>query len=264
MASLVFLISFTSIMLYPVPPAGPFLELMIAATAAGLLTALLRAKNRQCRNAPNDSSEIRKILYREASSISKPPSIDTLNRFANRTGLSLEEYLGGLKKSPPIYRGMKSLMENDYDAAIKLFNKNANKLRKEASINLFFVGNGLYHQGKYKAALTAYQKSITLNPGFAKAWFNCGKTLDALGLHVKARAKYKKAQELNPRPAAIIKDPDQPLKRRNHAQEFKGKRKRPKVFKTGFFKKRSAYDAPMNTRPYKGNSELNWLIMRLQ
>ena len=263
MAALIFIILFTSILLYPLTPVSPIPELIIAITAAGLLPAVFKAKNRQRKEPLKDLSEIRRILRKEVSSIKEPPSKVKLNQFADRTHLALDEYLVGLEKGPPIYQGMKALMENDYDTATKLFNKNANKQLKEASINLFFGGNALYHQGKYKAALTAYQNSIIINPGFAKAWHNCGMTLEALGLHEKAKAKYKKAQELNTRPAEVEKDPSPATKGRIPPQKCKAKRKRRQAFKTGFLKNQKTY-APVHTRPNQGSSALHWLILSLQ
>jgi tetratricopeptide (TPR) repeat protein len=249
--------------LYPSTPVSPIPELLLAITAVCLLSALFKTKNRQRKEPTKDLSEIRKLLRMEVSSIKKPPSKDKLNQFANRTGLSLDKYLVGLEKGPPVYQGMKALMENDYETATKLFNKNANKQLKEASINLFLGGNGLYLQGKYKAALTAYQKSITINPGFAKAWHNCGMTLEALGLHEKAKAKYKKAQELGTRPAEVEKDPRPATESRIPSQRFKGKRKKRQTLKTGLFKKRKVY-APVHTRPYQGSTAVQWLILTNQ
>jgi tetratricopeptide (TPR) repeat protein len=238
MATLIFFTTFTSIVLYPSTPVSPIPELLLAITAVCLLSALFKTKNRQRKEPTKDLSEIRKLLRMEVSSIKKPPSKDKLNQFANRTGLSLDKYLVGLEKGPPVYQGMKALMENDYETATKLFNKNANKQLKEASIN-------------------------TINPGFAKAWHNCGMTLEALGLHEKAKAKYKKAQELGTRPAEVEKDPRPATESRIPSQRFKGKRKKRQTLKTGLFKKRKVY-APVHTRPYQGSTAVQWLILTNQ
>lgn len=265
MAALIFIVSFTGIMLYPaVTFADPKPELIISIAAIGLLTLVLKASSHHRKPSQSDFAELRMMLHKEVSNIRKPPSKNKLNEYATQTGMQLDEYLGGLEIGPIIYQGMKAFMEHDYKTALKLFDKNAKAQLKKASISWFFIGNALYFQGEYNEAITAYQKSTDFNPRFAKAWYNWGVTLEALRLHEEAKEKYKKAQKLNPRRAEIDNNSSQAIKSHVPPQESKEKCQKSLESDSVFLKYKNQKDyIPVNPESHPMSS-MQWLIMTLQ
>jgi Flp pilus assembly protein TadD len=57
-------------------------------------------------------------------------------------------------------------------------------------------GIALASQGKYDEAVKAYDEAIRLDPNYAKAWYNKGVAIEALGKTTEANAAFTNAKEL--------------------------------------------------------------------
>ena len=174
---------------------GPQLYVMIPIAGTGILALVFRLISLYRKPSPHDIEEIRKVLLEETSNVSKPPSLERLNATAEQIGMKLDEFFTDLAKGTILDQGMKALMEQDYETAIVMFEKNTKIQRKETALSWFFEGNALYFKGEYREAILAYQKSTNFNPRFTKAWYNWGETLKALDRHEEAMDKYNKAVE---------------------------------------------------------------------
>ncbi len=70
----------------------------------------------------------------------------------------------------------------------------------------FAAANGLYEQGKFSDAATAFQQVIDGGARTADAWFNLGNARFKAGQHGLAIAAYRQAEQLNPRDRALRKN----------------------------------------------------------
>ena len=178
--------------------AGPKPEFMIPIAVTGLLACVCKLIWGQGQSAKQDFAKVRRVLLEEIGDVSLPPTRIQLNDIEAQIGIKLDKYFDYLANGSIIDKGIKALVEQEYKTAAELFAKYARTQLKEAAVSWFFEGNALYFQEEYREAATAYQKSTNFNPRLAKAWYNWGVTLDALGQHDKAMEKYRKALELDP------------------------------------------------------------------
>ena len=137
---------------------GPQLYVMIPIAGTGILALVFRLISLYRKPSPHDIEEIRKVLFEETSSVSKPPSLERLNATAAQIGMKLDGFFTDLAKGTILDQGMKALMEQDYETAIAMFEKNTKIQRKETALSWFFEGNALYFKGEYREAILAYQK----------------------------------------------------------------------------------------------------------
>jgi tetratricopeptide (TPR) repeat protein len=174
---------------------SPKPNVLIPIAVIGLIALFVQAINLHRKKSKQNLTELKRLLLEEVGNIKKTPSKNRLDEYAAQIGIQLEEYFDGLIKGPVMDKGLKALMEQDYQLAADLFEKNAKDLLKEAAVSWFFKGNAFYFQGDYYAAIAVYQKAINFNPRLAKAWYNWGVTLEVLGQHGNAKMKYQKALE---------------------------------------------------------------------
>ncbi len=199
MAVLILIVGFTSILFtLTMTIVGPKPNVLISIAVTGLIVFVAQAISLHRKKSKQNLAELRRLLLEEIGNIEKTPSKNRLDEFAAQIGIKLDEYFYGLKKGPVMDKGFQALMEQDYQTATELFEKNAKDLLKEAAVSWFFKGNAFYFQGDYYAAIAVYQKSTNFNPRLAKAWYNWGVALEALGQHENAKVKYQKALEYDP------------------------------------------------------------------
>ena len=98
------------------------------------------------------------------------------------------------------YRGVANFTSGKYKEAITDYNKaiKFNPRYAEVYSNLGVANNAL---GNYKEAIKDYNKAIELNSQFSEAYYNRGNVNDALGNYKEAIKDYTKAIELNPQDA---------------------------------------------------------------
>lgn len=199
MAVLIFIMCITSILFtFTMTFVSPKPNVLIPIAVIGLIVFFAQAINLHRKKSKQNLAELKRLLLEEVGNIKKTPSKNRLDEYAAQIGIQLEEYFYDLIKGSVMDKGLKALMEQDYQLAADLFEKNAKDLLKEAAESWFFKGNAFYFQGDYYAAIAVYQKAINFNPRFAKAWYNWGVTLEVLGQHGNAKVKYQKALEYDP------------------------------------------------------------------
>ena len=199
MVLLILIASITGILFaYTMTFVGPNPTVLIPIAVSGLIAFVAQAVRLHRKKARRNLAELRKLLLEEVGNIKKTPSKNRLEEFAAQIGIKLDEYFYGLKKGTVMDKGLKAIMEQDYQLSTELFEKNAKDLLKEAAVSWFFKGNAFYFQKDYYAAIAVYQKSTNFNPRLANAWYNWGLTLEALGKHENAKLKYQKALEYDP------------------------------------------------------------------
>jgi tetratricopeptide (TPR) repeat protein len=71
-----------------------------------------------------------------------------------------------------------------------LFFKNSDNLNK--------TGINFFNTGKYAEAILCFNKSLTLNPGNSKGWYNKGLVLKKIGNYEEALFCYDQALGINP------------------------------------------------------------------
>ena len=199
MVFLILIASLTGILFtYTMTFVGPNPTVLILIAASGLVAFIAQAVRLHRKKSKRNLAELRRLLLEEVGNIKKTPSKNRLEEFAAPIDIKLDEYFSGLKKGTVMDKGLKAIMEQDYQLATELFEKNAKDLLKEAAVSWFFKGNAYYFQEDYYAAITVYQKSTNFNPRLAKAWYNWGVTLEALGQHENAKLKYQRALDYDP------------------------------------------------------------------
>jgi tetratricopeptide (TPR) repeat protein len=72
--------------------------------------------------------------------------------------------------------------------------------------------------GEYQKAIEDYDQAITLNPQYARAFYNRGATYRKLGKKEKAIEDFKKAQELDP--GIVIEEAEKTQASNKKAQDF--------------------------------------------
>ena len=199
MVFLILIASLTGILFtYTLTFVGPNTTVLIPIAASGLVAFVAQAVRLHRKKSKRNLAELRRLLLEEVGNIKKTPSKNRLEEFAAPIDIKLDEYFSGLKKGTVMDKGLKAIMEQDYQLATELFEKNAKDLLKEAAVSWFFKGNAYYFQEDYYAAIAVYQKSTNFNPKLAKAWYNWGVTLEALGQHENAKLKYQRALDYDP------------------------------------------------------------------
>jgi len=183
---------------YTITFLGPNTNVLIPIAVGGLIAFVVQAVRLHRKKSKQNLTELRRLLLEEVCNIKKTPSKNRLDEFAVQVGIKLDEYFYDLKSGTIMDKGLKAIIEQDYQLAAELFEKNAKDLLKEAAVSWFFKGNAFYFQGDYYAAIAVYQMSTNFNPRLAKAWYNWGVTLEALGQHENAKLKYQKALEYDP------------------------------------------------------------------
>ena len=199
MVFLILIASLTGILFtYTMTFVGPNPTVLIPIAASGLVAFIAQAVRLHRKKSKRNLAELRRLLLEEVGNIKKTPSKNRLEEFAAPIDIKLDEYFSGLKKGTVMDKGLKAIMEQDYQLATELFEKNAKDLLKEAAVSWFFKGNAYYFQEDYYAAIAVYQMSTNFNPRLAKAWYNWGVTLEALGQHENAKLKYQRALDYDP------------------------------------------------------------------
>ncbi|MEH1976654.1 MAG: tetratricopeptide repeat protein [Nostoc sp.] len=104
------------------------------------------------------------------------------------------------------------LLEGDYDEYLKLspeqkiekileiqelINETHQKLIRRSNL-LFKMGNLLVAVNEYEGAMTFYEKTLTIQPSFHKAWYYRGNVLGHLGLNEEAIDSYEQALKIQP------------------------------------------------------------------
>lgn len=199
MSVLILIVCITSILFtFTMTFVSPKPNVLIPIAVIGLIAFFAQAITLHRKKTKQNLAELKRLLLEEVGNIKKTPSKNRLDEYAAQIGIQLEEYFYDLIKGSVMDKGLKALMEQDYQLAADLFEKNAKDLLKEAAESWFLKGNAFYFQGDYYAAIAVYQKAINFNPRFAKAWYNWGVTLEVLGQHGNAKVKYQKALEYDP------------------------------------------------------------------
>jgi len=67
------------------------------------------------------------------------------------------------------------------------------------------MGNGYASQLRWDAAIDAYSRAISLEPGYARAYFNRGKAYAALKWYDQAIADYEQAIAIDPSQGAVVR-----------------------------------------------------------
>ena len=68
----------------------------------------------------------------------------------------------------------------------------------DESHHWFERGVALYEKGDYSGAITAFNKSIEIDPSIAEAWNNRGKLLAQTGQYQESLESFNKTLSLNP------------------------------------------------------------------
>ncbi|MCQ8894422.1 MAG: tetratricopeptide repeat protein [Methanolinea sp.] len=66
------------------------------------------------------------------------------------------------------------------------------------------IGNNFSNQFRWDRAIDAYTRAIALEPGYARAYFNRGRSYAAMGLNREALADYEKSVALDPTLAGLV------------------------------------------------------------